>query len=154
MILELIQVALECGGEEWDDVQESPGVEGVEVAGLGRGELHEPNQLVVDVERVEKETTVPVLLQVVFVAGAQLRRPQVLNDDGVRALEDSRIAGVGSVRAGGSAIVAEQKAFAHRSRSLDRFDVGPPVEGDQPEAELRAPQEISDPMLQALDLLG
>ena len=69
-VLELVQVALECGGEERDDVHQSLGIEGVEVSWPRRGQLHEPDQLVVDVKRVEKKTTVPVFPQVVFVAGA------------------------------------------------------------------------------------
>ena len=69
-VLELVQVALECGGEERDDVHQSLGIEGVEVSWPRRGQLHEPDQLVVDVKRVEKKTTVPVFPQVVFIAGA------------------------------------------------------------------------------------
>jgi hypothetical protein len=59
-ILEFVQVALECGGEEGNDIQQLSGVERVEVPGLGRSELHEADQLVLDVERVEEQATVTV----------------------------------------------------------------------------------------------
>jgi hypothetical protein len=79
---------------------------------------------------------------------------EVLNDDGLRALENSRIKGVASVRTGRSALVAEQQALPHRPRSFDGFHVRTSIERDQAQTEFRAAEEIPDTMLEPIDLLG
>ena len=134
-ILELVEVALERGLDERNDVYEPAGVERVEVARLGRREFHETDQLVVHVERVKKEATMAVLFEVVLVPGPNLGLLKILNDDGVGALEDPGVVRLTPIGANGRTFVAQEEAPAHGARLFDRIDVGAPVEGDQAQAE-------------------
>ena len=153
-IVELVQVALERGGEKGNDVHQSSSVEGVEVSRPRGGELHEADQLALDVKRIDEQATVSMLPKVVLVAGAYSRLLQILHDDRVGTAKDGCIMGTGPVWARGGALVTEEQAPAHRPRTVDGINVRSPVEGDKTEAELRATQEVANATLEPIDLFG